>query len=173
MKRLAVASVLIFLGCCAPALAQPAADAPIAPAEAIQQAAAAAPGGGVEGTFVLTVRASGVDKRRRTVYLNSELDYRDQRNVTVDLEPPAFAGLQARYGKDLEKAFIGKQILVTGTARRVTIYFGTLRFSKVTGKPLNKYYFQTHVRVLDADQVTEVPPSPFGAAATGGRLPGL
>ena len=51
----------------------------ITPAEAIRRAAEAAPRG-VEGRFTFTVKATGRAEGNR-LFLNSEADYRDQRNI--------------------------------------------------------------------------------------------
>jgi hypothetical protein len=157
MNVQSIASILALLALGAPIRAQSAGGPPIAPAEAVQLAAAAAPDQGVQGSFLVTVKASGEDKRRKRIYLNSELDYRDQRNLTVEIEQSAISGLEAKYGKDLKTYFIGKQILVAGTARRVTIYFGKPRVSAVSGNLRNKYYFQTHLPVVSADQIVLAP----------------
>ena len=155
MRPLSLAPFLAVFTLCATAMAQVAAVPPIAPAEAVQLAAAAAPDHGIKGTFLIAVKATGVDKRRNEILLNSELDYRDQRNLTVDIAQTAIAELEAKFGKNLRTYFVGKQILVTGTARRVTIYFGKPQFSAV-GKLRSKYYFQTHVAVVSADQIALV-----------------
>lgn len=52
--------------------------------EIIGSAAESAPDG-VEGEYTFKIQAAG--KPKRTVYLNTELDYRDQRNVTIALHP--------------------------------------------------------------------------------------
>jgi len=152
MKSILIASTLALLALCAP-LTHAASDPPITPVEAIQLAAKAAPDHGVQGTFLFTVKASGENKRHTEIYLNSELDYRDQRNLTVKIEQPAIRELEAKFGKDLKTYFVGKQILVTGTARRVTIIFGKPRVSAVNGSIRNKYYFQTHLPVVSAEQI--------------------
>lgn len=157
MKSSSIASVLLLLALCYTDEARSVAVPPISPSEAIQSAAAAAPDHGVEGTFLLSVKASGADKKRREMYLNSELDYRDQRNLTIEIEQSAVPGLEAKYGKDLQSFFIGKQVLVTGVARRVTISFGQPRVSAVNGRLRNKYYYQTHVRVVNAEQIVLAP----------------
>jgi len=51
----------------------------ITPAETIRRAAEAAPRG-VESRFTFTVKATGRAERNR-LFLNSEADYRDQRNI--------------------------------------------------------------------------------------------
>lgn len=114
------------------------------PMEAILKAADVAPAP-VSGVFDLTVRAAGFD--RGTLYLNSEADYRDQRNLTISIRPTALAALQKRFGSELVARFKGHRILVLGQARRVRIDFIE------DGKPSGKYYYQTHVLVVGPDQV--------------------
>lgn len=117
---------------------------PIAPALAVMAAADAAPRG-FPGTFGFTVmRADMVGPR---LFLNSYPDYRDQRNLSIAIDFRALPALRERYGKDLGAAFMGQEIRVTGIARRTRIDFTT------NGKPSGKYYFQTHVRVSDPDQI--------------------
>lgn len=114
------------------------------PAQAIQLAADAAPRGAV-GTFAMQVNAIG--HQDGATYLNSETDYRDQRNLTVALTPEATRQLELRLGEPLAVALERKRILVQGAATRVRIDFTT------AGQPTGKYYYQTHVRVTDAAQI--------------------
>lgn len=92
----------------------------------------------------MTVKTVG---RTDRVHLNSEDDYRDQRNLSIVLEYTAVQELAAQLGAPPEIALKGKQILVSGTARRVKIVF------VADGKPTDKYYFQTHVVVTRASQI--------------------
>jgi hypothetical protein len=115
----------------------------IDPSQAVHLAAAS-PMLGVTGVFALTVKATGKTNR---VHLNSELDYRDQRNLSIAVEPEAAEVLTAQLGAPPEVALKGKQILVTGTAKRTKIVFS------VDGKPTDKYYYQTHVTVTNASQI--------------------
>lgn len=114
------------------------------PAQAIQLAADAAPRGAI-GTFSMQVNAIG--HQDDATYLNSEADYRDQRNLTVALTPVAAQQLELRLGEPLAVALEHKRILVRGAATRVRIDFTT------AGQPTGKYYYQTHVRVTDAVQI--------------------
>lgn len=127
----------------APRTTQPV-DAWITPSQAVLLAANAAPRG-VKGTFRMKVRATG--EENGVMFLNSELDYRDQRNLTVAVAPTAVAALQARLGGDPRVALKGRDIVVTGSAMRTRIVFSA------NGQPTDKYYYQTHVRVSDADQI--------------------
>ena len=66
----------------------------------------------VEGVFALTVKAGG--RQREMLYLNSELDYRDQRNLTIRIYPEAASKLQERVGGDPIQRLYDKAILVKG-----------------------------------------------------------
>jgi hypothetical protein len=99
----------------------------------------------VPGAFALHVQAAG--RANGNVYLNSELDYRDQRNLSIALQPLAIADLEKRFGQPPDQFFIGKDIVVGGAARRVKIFF------VADGSPTDKYYYQTHVVVYDANQI--------------------
>lgn len=116
----------------------------IIPSEAVMRAADAAPQG-VRGTFAMQVRASGVD--HGITYLNSEKDYRDQRNLSIAVAPQAAQALEARFHAPLSQALVGQDIVVHGAARRVKIWFSS------QGQPTDKYYYQTHVVVETADQL--------------------
>lgn len=117
----------------------------IDPAEAIQSAATAAPQA-VRGRFAMRVRAVG--RRDGNIYLNSEQDYRDQRNLTVTIRPSAINALAERFGEQADRFLIGKRIVVDGEARRVQIDFTH------NGQPTGKYYYQTHVDVREASQLS-------------------
>ena len=133
-----------------PIIVLPAPDAPMTPREAVERAAAAAPAA-VPGEFALTVRASGRSGAR--VFLNSERDYRDQRNLTISIDPAAASMLAKRYGAPPGVFFRGKAIRVRGAARRTRISFNDQR------GPTGLYYYQTHVRVIHPNQI-ELAPTP-------------
>ncbi len=116
----------------------------IKPVQAVQLAADAAPDG-VPGTFAMRVQATGTQSG--FIYLNSELDYRDQRNLTISVTADAARKLQDQLGASAMIALKGKDILVTGAATRVKIVF------YADGKLTDKYYYQTHVRVSDPKQI--------------------
>jgi len=103
---------------------------------ALSEAAAPA---GVKGTFDISIKASGT--QGQVTYLNSELDYRDRRNVTVALHPRLIKELTQLYGKAPKEYFLNKKIKVSGYAKRTKIVFIS------QGRPTQKYYFQTHIRV--------------------------
>lgn len=110
----------------------------------IEQAAEAAPEG-VPGKFSLNIKATGT--QNDYVYLNTESDYRDQRSLTIALHPSIISELSAKYQQHPETFFVGKRILVEGEAKRAKIRF----YSK--GKPTDKYYYQTHIKVTDTKQI--------------------
>lgn len=112
--------------------------------EIIKAAADSAPKG-VPGQYTLQIVATG--SQGQYVYLNTEKDYRDQRAVTVALHPKVIAQLTAKYGMPPQEYFLNKAIVVNGEAQRVEIAFLS------DGKPTGKYYYQTHVRVMDISQL--------------------
>lgn len=115
------------------------------PRQAILLAAEAAPAS-IPGIFVLSVKATGT--QNNYVYLNSEADYRDQRCLSIALTPEAAQQLTTRLGESPLIALKGRTILVQGAAIRTRINF----FSN--GLATDKYYYQTHVNVTNADQIT-------------------
>ncbi|MBK9495508.1 MAG: hypothetical protein IT475_05195 [Aquimonas sp.] len=116
----------------------------LTPHQAIFMAASAAPAG-VEGVFAMRVQATGA--QGQLTYLNSEQDYRDQRNLTVAIAPEAVRQLTERFGEHPRISLRDKDIRVRGSAVRTTIRF------YANGKPTAKYYYQTHVNVTDAGQI--------------------
>jgi hypothetical protein len=119
----------------------------IAPEQAIAMAAKSSPSG-VRGTFVMQVRATG--KAGGHVFLNSEQDYRDPKNLSIDIAPWIKGQLERRFGDSPESFFKNKQIVVRGTAVRVPI-----RILDDYHRPTPPYvYYQTHVRVLQASQIS-------------------
>jgi len=117
----------------------------IAPADAVIRAANAAPDG-VRGEFSFVVQGKGRELSRS--FLNSQQDYRDQRNLTVVLSPEAHRQLRERLRADPLEALIGKEIIVRGEAIRTKIDF------IVHGQPTGHYYYQTHVNVADSAQIS-------------------
>jgi len=116
----------------------------IAPEKAVIAAAKAAPDG-VPGIFKMTVRAVGHENGR--IFLNSESDYRDQRNLTIAMSEEVEKALEVKIGAVSEQAFVGRRIFVRGVAQRVRIDF------TAGGRPTGKYYYQTHVLVTAPVQV--------------------
>ena len=117
---------------------------PIDPPHAVQLAAKAGPAG-VRGEFVMRVAATG--KSHGRLFLNSELDYRDPRNLSIDIAPWILGRIEKRFGAPPESFFDGKRIVVSGTVRRVPI-----RVLDDSGRS-KQIYFQTHVDVLQASQI--------------------
>jgi len=118
----------------------------VGPPEAIMRAADAGPARlGVRAVFAMPVRRA--EKVGKRFFLNSEADYRDQRNLSVAIESGAYRLLRDRFGKKLDRAFLGRHLRVYGLARRVQISFG------VNGRPTGLYYYQTHVTVTDPAQI--------------------
>lgn len=99
----------------------------------------------VPGFFLLRVRASS--RVGGDVYLNSELDYKDPRNVSIRLRPATFQALDDRYGAPFENGLKDQLILVRGYARRVRIDF------RQGGQPTGQFYYQTHVVIDDPSRV--------------------
>ena len=108
---------------------------------------------GIKGTFVLPIRASGVRETKQGKVgslLNTELDYRDRRNLTITISPKANKFLSDKYGSSPDKYFVNKTIEVIGTAKRVVIWF------YANEKRTKKYYHQIHIDVTHTDQIKVV-----------------
>ncbi|MEZ5457601.1 MAG: hypothetical protein R3F04_16095 [Lysobacteraceae bacterium] len=116
----------------------------LTPQQAIFMAASVAPAS-VDGVFAMRVQATGT--QGQLTYLNSELDYRDQRNLTVTITPDAARQLTERFGDHPRISLKDKTIRVRGSAIRTTIHF------YANGKPTGQYYYQTQVNVTDARQI--------------------
>ncbi|HEX8613868.1 MAG TPA: hypothetical protein VF800_21540 [Telluria sp.] len=153
MKFIAMfgAACVLLNGCTAVAPLDRTGTGTIAPAEAVQLAAASAPAG-VPGIFALRVQATG--RQNGYLYLNSEADYRDQRNLSIAVSPSVIRVLTAQLGQDPAIALQGKRLLVSGDATRVPIHF------VANGRMTDKYYYQTHVAVTDAAQIEVLRPHP-------------
>ena len=108
--------------------------------------AATDPERGVFGRFRMKVVETG--RQDGTIYLNSERDYRDQRNLSVDIPAKVQKQLVTIYGTDADRALRGRTILVTGVAQRVKIAFYGDK-----GQLTSKYYYQTHVVIVDPRQI--------------------
>jgi hypothetical protein len=115
--------------------------------EIIRRAAESAPNG-VLGEYIFEIKAVG--NQGPFIYLNSELDYRDQRAVTVAIHPRIMPLFIQKYGVPPQEYFVGKIISVAGEAKRIRIDFNS------QGKPTGKYYYQTHIRVTDISQIKVV-----------------
>lgn len=133
---------LLLTGCASQPPSQQDANSP---QQVISMAAEAAPQP-VSTTVELQVRAVG--NQHDITYLNSESDYRDQRNVSIAISPEARIKIETIFGGELSRAAIGKHILVKGVAKRVTIWF----FDN-NGRRSDKYYYQTQIFVSDPAQI--------------------
>lgn len=118
----------------------------IEPVQAMLLAADADPAG-IPGTFRIHVHATDHNEASGITYLSTERDYRDQRNLAVVIEPGAVAQLTERLGAPPADALRGRNLLITGEAKRVAIHFHQ------NGVRTGLYYYQTHLPVADAGQV--------------------
>jgi len=117
----------------------------LAPEQAIFAAAKYAPNA-IHCTIHFTVRAA--EEQDGIIYLNSEKDYRDQRNVSIALLPNAQLEVGKIYGKEAKEFFLNKTVAVEGLVQRVTIIF------TVDGRPSEKFYYQTQIPVQFASQLS-------------------
>lgn len=99
---------------------------------------------GYSGTFGMSVRNLGVNPRQ--VYLNSELNYREQLNVSVRMDMEVVRFLRRTYGNDWLNEIVGKQIEVEGEAKREVIWF------RCNDERTSSYYYQTHIHVSRPEQ---------------------
>lgn len=104
---------------------------------------------GVKGTFQFPIKAAG--SQNSVIFLNTETNYRDRRNISVAIHPKLIDALTIKYGVSPEIFFINKTVEVTGEAKRVKIHLA------VDGRKTTKYYFQTHVRVTSLNQIKVLP----------------
>jgi hypothetical protein len=145
MKCFLLLSILVLSACTTtPEVASHSHSASTDVMQLIEQTAVNAPKG-VKGTFQFLIKASGVE--RKVVYLNTELDYRDRRCITVALHPKIIAAFTQKYGSSPKAYFINKNIEVTGEVKQMKIWFIS------NGKKTKKYYFQTHIRVKSINQI--------------------
>ena len=101
-----------------------------------------------DGSYTLKIVATG--QQREAVFLNTEADYRDPRNITIALSPKLAKAFFSRHHQLPQHYFKGKTIEVTGELKQVEIIF--IR----NGRPSGKYYYQTHVRPASLDDITVV-----------------
>lgn len=116
----------------------------LSPAQAVMNAAEMPEG--VGGVFEMVVRASG--RQGGLLYLNSEADYRDPRNLTIVVAPGEEEALSVRLGGPVQTTILRKVIAVRGIARKTRINFIS------EGRPTGKYYFQTHLKLRSARDMT-------------------
>lgn len=96
-----------------------------------------------EGVF--NVKATGNIKGQ--VFLNTEDDYRDPRNITVVIPSELAAEFEQKHKTSPKTYFLNKQIFVKGELAQVKIWFGS------NGKRSSKYYYQTHMRIASLDDI--------------------
>ena len=116
----------------------------LSPAQAVINAAEMP--AGVGGVFEMVVRSTG--RKGRYLFLNSESDYRDPRNLTIVVSPAVEAALTSRIGGPLEEFILQKVIAVRGIAKKTRIDF------LVGDHPTGKYYFQTQLELASARDLT-------------------
>lgn len=100
---------------------------------------------GVMGLFAFEVKSVG--RAGDDLFVGSEADYRDQRNLSLRIAPEAQRELHLLHRADPETMLMGKQVSVWGRVRRVRIDFTS------DGLPTGKYYYQTQLAVRDAKQL--------------------
>jgi hypothetical protein len=90
----------------------------LSPAQAITQAATAAPKP-VRALFQFKV--ANAAKSRGGYYLDSDRNFRSASNLGVVIRSSAMAGLTSKYGDDLKAALVGKTIKIIGQVKRVSV----------------------------------------------------
>ena len=98
------------------------------------------------GEFQMQIKS--IDNIQRMTFLNSELDSKDQRNLTIAIRPRAVQQLTKKYGDKLQEQLLNSEIKVSGEAKRQKIW--VLHRNLNTGQ----YYYQTKVFVKSADQIS-------------------
>ena len=106
----------------------------------------------VVGLFVVPVRSTG--KSGADVFLGSEDDYRDPKNLAVRVTPGAQREIEDLYGGDPLTMYEGMTLEVEGWIERVRIDF------RQNGVPTGKFYYQTHLVVDRADQIAVIEGKP-------------
>jgi hypothetical protein len=156
MKSVVIPSVLLglWLGCTNPTSTPKAIgnDTPsLTPIMAIEGAASNPLG--LPGTFEMQVRRAdyGDGPDKGLIFLNSEDDYRDRRCLTLRIQRSVVHDFESR-GIDPLGFFKNKRIKVEGRAKQIKIYFVSDR-----GIQSKKYYYQTHIAITSADQISVIP----------------
>lgn len=133
---------LAALSLVVPASAQDGAVTVYVPETAI--AAAADEKEGIGGLFVMTVESAA--KVGQTLYLNSEDDYRDRKNLSIAVDMDIYEDLRREVGGDPEVVLEGKRIRVAGVAKATPI--------KRRGRSDDQVsYYQTRIYVYDPRQI--------------------
>lgn len=146
MRRIGVlVAALTTIGAMSPLAAREAKVLPLrlSPSQAVMNAAEMP--AGVGGVFEMVVRATG--RQGGLLFLNSETDYRDPRNLTVVVRPAEEQALRERLGGAVESS-LRRTIAVRGVARKTRIDFLD------DGRPTGKYYYQTHLQLRAARDLT-------------------
>lgn len=136
---------ILTIGCNKQQPLKPRASGDYSTWEIIEKTESMAPRG-LKGKFVLSLKNSG--KQSGRIFLNTQDDYRDRRNITVTLEPSFQQQFKAQFDEDIRSYYQDKTIRVNGEAKRMKIWFFA------NGKRTTKYYFQTHIIVSDLNQIT-------------------
>ncbi|MEP7210450.1 MAG: hypothetical protein ABI740_06405 [Alphaproteobacteria bacterium] len=119
----------------------------LAPAQAI--AAASKADDGAEGVFEFQVGSVGETSRKgRPVFLNSEADYHNPKNLSVMIQPAVVKEVEAAAGGSLDKTLANKRIKVTGVAKQVKVAVYGEDHEK-TGTTVT----QTRITVTNASQI--------------------
>jgi hypothetical protein len=113
-----IAVLAIFLAFAVPASAARRQLPTLSPAQAITQAATAAPKP-VRALFQFKV--ANAAKSRGGYYLDSDRNFRSASNLGVVIRSSAMAGLTSKYGDDLKAALVGKTIKIIGQVKRVSV----------------------------------------------------
>lgn len=97
------------------------------------------------------MEVKAIGRKDGNIYLNSELDYRDQRCLTIAMPDVVAEKLERKFGVRIED-LKGRRILVMGVAQRMRILFvpdgeSVNRFTPRREIAKMQYYYQTHVRV--------------------------
>jgi len=117
----------------------------ISPIKAIELSAESAPAN-LKGTFEFKVKST--DSEQRLEFLNSEIDYLDQRNLSIALRPNAVKELKQKFGDNPKVFLLDKNVRVKGEAKRVKTWV------LYKNKNTKRYYYQTKIFVKSADQLT-------------------
>ncbi|MCH1923463.1 hypothetical protein L9G74_03860 [Shewanella sp. C32] len=144
MKNQLLFSALLLLGGCASTSSTTVYSNTM---DIISTAAAAAPEM-VTGDYTLFIKAVG--QQGNNVYLNTELDYRDQRNVTIVLPIPILPRMGIHNFTDLEHHFLNHGVQIHGNAMRARIDF--MR----DHRPTDLYYYQTHIVVANPTAISVI-----------------
>jgi hypothetical protein len=96
----------------------------------------------------MTVNAIGADDAN--YYVNSETDYRDQRNLTLRLPRNRVAAVLEHLHVDALEKLRGHRIDFEAIAQRTRIDFSA------GGQPTGKYYYQTQATLTALDRIEDL-----------------